>query len=167
MTISLIVALSQNKAIGINNNLPWHLPADLKFFKRTTLGKPVIMGRKTFDSLGKALPGRTNIVVSANKDLQLPEGVILAHSLTEAINRLQHEGADEIFIIGGAQLFALALPMAERLYLTQVHTIITNADVFFPDFDHSHWKLVWEEKHIADEQHAHAFTFQQLERISL
>jgi dihydrofolate reductase len=167
MTISLIVALAQNKAIGINNKLPWHLPNDLKFFKRTTLGKPVIMGRKTFDSLGKALPGRTNIVVSTNKNLQLPDGVILVHNFNDAINRLAHEGAEEIFIIGGAQLFTLALPLADRLYLTQVHAIIADADVFFPEIDHSHWKQVWEENHSADEQHQYAFTFQQLERISL
>ncbi len=167
MTISIIVALSNDRAIGRDNTLPWHLPEDLKFFKRTTLGKPVIMGRKTFQSLGKALPGRTNMVISHNPELALPEGTLLFHDLTQAVQRCAHLAMDEIFIIGGAQLFTLALPLADRLYLTRVDTQIPDAHVFFPEIDHSHWKLVWEEEHLADEKHAYNYTFQQLERVVL
>ena len=155
MLLSAIVALSTNNAIGKDNQLPWHLPDDLKFFKRTTMGKPVLMGRKTYESMGKPLPGRLNIVVSHQKDLQLPEGVLLYNSLDEAIDRLEKEATDEAFIIGGGKIFEETMDQLDRLY------------AFFPDIDHSHWKIVWEEDHAADEKHKYAFTFQQLERINL
>ena len=167
MTLSFIVAISDNNAIGKQNGLPWYLPEDLKFFKRTTLGKPVIMGRKTFDSLGKPLPGRLNIVISSQKDLNLPEGVILAHDLQTAIQRVEHETADEAFVIGGAIIFKLAMPFAERMYITRVHANIHDADVFFPHMDHTHWKLAWEEAHPADDKHLYPYTFQRYERVEL
>ncbi len=167
MEISFIVAASENNAIGVNNTLPWHLPEDMKFFKRSTMGKPVMMGRKTFESLGKPLPGRLNIVVSGNKDLALPEGVLLYTDLNEAIERLKEENVDEGFIIGGGKVFEETMPVADRIYMTRVHTIIDEADAFFPSIDHTHWKLVWEEHHNADDRHKYDFTFQKFERIDL
>lgn len=167
MIRSAIVAISNNNAIGKGNQLPWHLPNDLKFFKKTTIGKPVLMGRKTYDSLGKPLPGRLNIVVSRQKNLTLPSEVVLVHNIDKGIERLEQENAEEVFIIGGSTIFEETISLIDRLYLTKVHTEIAMADAFFPDIDHSHWKIVWEEKHEADERHQYSYTFQQLERINL
>lgn len=167
MILSTIVAVSDNHAIGINNQLPWHLPNDLKFFKKTTLGKPVLMGRKTFESLGRPLPGRLNIVISHQKDLNLPDGVLLFHTISEGMERMEKENTDEGFIIGGGKIFEETLNLVDRLYITKVHANIEGANTFFPDIDHTHWKLVWEEKNSADEKHQFAYTFQQLERINL
>jgi dihydrofolate reductase len=167
MILSFIVAIAENKAMGKNNSLPWHLPEDFKYFKKTTLGKPVLMGRKTFDSLGKPLSGRLNIVISTQKNLQIPEGVLLFHDIDSAIKRLEIENTEEAFIIGGAKIFEETMPLADRLYITRVHTVIPDADTFFPDMDHTHWKLVWNEDHPADERHKYAYTFQRYERIEL
>ncbi len=167
MILSAIVAVSENNAIGVDNQLPWHLPDDLKFFKRTTLGKPVLMGRKTYESLGKPLPGRLNIVISRQQDLQLPEGVLLFQDLREGIERLEKEVTDEGFIIGGGKIFEETMDVLDRLYITKVAAVIPDATAFFPEVDHSHWKLVWEEEHAADEKHRYAFTFQQLESVDL
>jgi len=167
MILSAIVAVAEDGAIGRDNQLPWHLPEDLKFFKRTTMGKPVLMGRKTYDSLGKPLPGRLNIVVSNNKDLQLPEGVLLYNDLQKAIERLEEEKNDEVFIIGGGKIFADTIHQLDQLYITRVHTTVPDANAFFPHIDHSQWKLVWEEAHEADEKHAYPFIFQQYKRIEL
>ena len=167
MILSFIVAASENNAIGRNNNLPWSLPEDLKFFKMTTMGKPVVMGRKTFEALGRPLPGRLNIVLSQNKDIHLPNSVLLFDNFNEALKHLESIGVDEAFIIGGGAIFELLLPVANRLYMTRVHTTIPDADTFFPNIDHTHWKLVWEEKHEADAKHLYPFTFQQHERIEL
>lgn len=167
MILSFIVAVAENDAIGRNNVLPWHLPEDLKFFKRTTLGKPVLMGRKTYESLGKPLPGRLNIVVSENKELALPEGVLLYSDINAAVERMQQETAEEGFIIGGGKIFEETMPIADRMYITRVHAAIPDGDVFFPNIDHTHWKMVWEEKHTADEKHKYSFDFQQYERIEL
>jgi len=164
MILSFIAAIDENNAIGKGNQLPWHLPEDLKFFKRTTLGKPVLMGRKSYKSLGKPLPGRLNIVIS-KQDLQLPEGVLLYNDLQTAIERLQQEPTDEGFIIGGGQIFTQAMSLADKMYLTRVHTTIAGADAFFPEIDHTHWKMIHEEAHHADEKHKYDFTFQQYERI--
>ena len=166
MTLSAIVALDENNAIGRDNQLPWHLPEDLKFFKRTTFGKPVLMGRKTYDSLGKPLPGRLNIVVSGQKDLSLPEGVLLYNDLNAAIERLKEEEVEEGFIIGGGKIFAETLPITDRLYITVVHTKVSGAEAFFPHVDHTHWKLVSEDPRPADEKHAYAYTFQQWNRVN-
>ena len=167
MILSFIVAVSENNAIGRHNTLPWYLPEDLKFFKRTTMGKPVIMGRKTFESLGRALPGRLNIVLSGNKDLVLPEGVLLYNDINAAIERLKSEPSEECFIIGGGKVFETTMPMVDRMYITRVHCNVPDADAFFPNIDHTHWKLTWEEKHNADEQHQYAYDFQQYERIEM
>lgn len=157
--------MSENNAIGRDNDLPWHLPDDLKFFKRTTLGKAVLMGRKTYDSMGKPLPNRLNIVVSSDKNLQLPEGVLLYNNLEDAVTRLQQEDADEGFIVGGGKIFEQTMDITDRIYLTRVHTTIEDAEAFFPHMDHTHWKLAWREEHPADEKHAYAFTFEQWDRI--
>ena len=168
MIFTLIAAVSENNAIGRNNELPWKLPEDLKFFKRTTLGKPVIMGRKTFEALGKPLPGRLNIVLSRNKELTLPDGVLLLGDITEATEYLEnseeYKDLEQAFIIGGGQVYQQAMPLAERMFITRVHTTVNDADAFFPVIDHTHWKLVWEEQHSKDEKHAYSFTFQQYER---
>lgn len=167
MILSFIVAVSDNNAIGRHNTLPWHLPEDLKFFKRTTMGKPVIMGRKTFDSLGRPLPGRLNIVLSSHKDIVLPEGVLLFDDINTAIERLQSEPVNESFIIGGGKVFETTLPYADRMYITRVHCTIPDADAFFPEIDHTHWKLTWDEDHPADEQHQYAYSFQHYDRIEM
>jgi dihydrofolate reductase len=167
MILSFIVAVAENNAIGRHNTLPWYLPGDLKFFKRTTITKPVIMGRKTFESLGRPLPGRLNIVLSGNKDLVVPEGVLLYDDINAAIERLQREPVEESFIIGGGKVFETTFPLVDRLYITRVHCTIPDADTFFPEIDHTHWKLTWEEHHPADQQNQYAYTFQQYDRIEM
>ncbi len=167
MIVSFIVAASENNAIGKDNALPWHLPEDLKFFKKTTMGKPVMMGRKTFESLGKPLPGRLNIVLTSNKDLTVPDGVLVINDIDTAVERLQNEQVEEGFIIGGGKVFAETMGIADRIYLTRIACTIADADAFFPDIDHTHWKLTWEEPHNADEKHKYDYTFQQYDRIEL
>jgi len=166
MILSAIVAVAENNAIGRDNQLPWHLPDDLKFFKRTTMGKPVLMGRKTYESLGKPLPGRLNIVISG-QELRLPDGVMLCHSIEEGIALLEQDGKEEGFIIGGGKIFEETLNDLDRIYLTKVKTVVEDATAFFPEIDHAHWRISWEETHPADEKHAFPFVFQQLERIIL
>jgi len=166
MIISFVVAAAENNVIGVDNQLPWRLPEDLRFFKRTTLGKPVVMGRKTWESLGgKPLPSRQNIVLSS-KPMMLPEGVLHSTSLEEALNTARESGAAETCIIGGGQIFQAALPLADIIYLTRVHTVIEGGDAHFPTLDATEWKLVWEEPHQADEKNNFDFTFQRWERIS-
>ena len=164
MTLSLIVATSLNRAIGINNQLPWHLPADLKFFKTTTMGCPVVMGRKTFQSIGRTLPGRKNVVItrdsSFNSDKQFD--IELALGFNEAMSSLHSE--KEIFIIGGGEIFKQAISIANIIYLTIVNTTI-DGDVFFPEIDLNKFKLVWEEKHQADEKNKFDYTFQKFVSI--
>jgi dihydrofolate reductase len=135
MILSLIVAVAENGVIGKDNRLPWHLPEDLRYFKQVTLGKPVVMGRKTFESIGRPLPGRSNIVVTGDPDWRA-EGVLVAHSLEEALTLASGE---EVFVIGGARLFAEALPRAQRLYLTEIHRAY-QGDVRFPDWNRAEWR---------------------------
>jgi len=144
MKISLVWAMAQNRVIGRNNQLPWYLPEDLKYFKRITLGKPVIMGRKTFDSIGKPLPGRTNIVVTRNRDWSF-EGVRTVDSLEAARELCENQaivdGTEEAMIIGGAEIYRQAMPLADRLYLTEVHADV-EGDATFPEFDRSQWQEI-------------------------
>ncbi|PVZ15499.1 MULTISPECIES: dihydrofolate reductase [unclassified Pseudomonas] len=144
LPLSLIAAHAENGVIGIDNSMPWHLPGDFKYFKATTLGKPIIMGRKTWDSLGRPLPGRLNLVVSRQPGLVL-EGAEVFGSLPAAIERAEawarEQGASEVMLIGGAQLYALGLPHADRLYLTRVE-LAPQGDAWFPEFDRSAWKKV-------------------------
>jgi dihydrofolate reductase len=167
MLLSFIVAVSENNAIGKNNALPWHLPDDLKFFKRTTMGKPVLMGRKTYESLGKPLPGRLNIVVTTREWLDVPDGVVVYNDLNSAVERLQQEENEEGFIIGGGMIFSETIGLVERMYITRVNCIVPDATAFFPAVDHTHWKLTHEEKHEADEKHKYSFSIQQFDRIEL
>lgn len=143
LTLSLIAAVAQNGVIGINNTMPWHLPGDFQYFKAKTLGKPIIMGRKTWDSLGRPLPGRLNLVVSRQTGLQL-EGAEVFESLDAALERAMtwadEHGADEVMLIGGAQLYAQALEQADRLYLTRVD-LNPDGDTWFPEFKAGRWVL--------------------------
>ncbi len=166
MILSAIVAAADDLAIGINNQLPWHLPEDLKFFKRTTLGKPVIMGRKTYESLGKPLPGRLNVVLSKQQKLNLHEGVQHYADINEVLRLLEQQNTEEAFIIGGGAIFKETMGIMDHLYITRVHTTVPGADAHFPHIDHAQWKLTWEEKHPADEKHAFPYTFQKWERLS-
>lgn len=144
LPLSLIAALGENRVIGVDNSMPWHLPGDFKYFKATTLGKPIIMGRKTWDSLGRPLPGRLNLVVSRQTDLAL-EGAEVFPSLEAAVERAEawalEQGVDELMLIGGAQLYAQGLEQAHRLYLTRV-ALSPEGDAWFPEFDRGQWKLV-------------------------
>lgn len=163
MILSLIVAIAEEGAMGINNTLPWHLPADLRFFKQTTMGKPVIMGSRTWESLGRPLPGRLNIVLSS-RNITLPEGVLLFDSLPDALERVKEEPGDEAFIIGGSKVFEEAIPVLDRMYITRIETTVEGADTFFPDVDLSAWTLQWEEQHSPDEKNKYEYRFQRWER---
>jgi dihydrofolate reductase len=162
--ISLVVAFARNRAIGLNNKMPWHLPEDLKYFKRVTMGKPVIMGRNTFESIGRPLPGRPNIVISRNTDYKA-DGITLVNSLEAALTaaqKLLSPGQDEVMVIGGAQIYAQALPQADRLYLTEVDAE-PEADAFFPAIARSDWNEVARETHPACERNPYSYSFVVLE----
>ncbi len=158
--ISLIVAMAQNGVIGSDNSLPWRLPEDLRRFRAFTLGKPILMGRKTFESLGRPLPGRTNLVLTRDRGWFAP-GVIVVHSVEEALS--QSGSSDELVVIGGAQIYRLVLPVARRIYLTHVHADVPG-DITFPEFDSTQWADVECSTHPADESHAYPLTFVTLER---
>jgi dihydrofolate reductase len=160
MRISLIAAVATNRVIGHRNRLPWRLPADLQHFKRVTMGKPVVMGRKTWESIGRPLRGRVNIVISRDTALQA-EGCVVVHSVEQALEAAA--GADEIMIMGGAELYAQALPRADRLYLTEVRADV-QGDVWFPDIDRGDWIEVSRERHCADEKNDHDYEFVVLDR---
>lgn len=164
MTLSFIAALDEARAIGHNGGMPWHLPDDLKFFKRVTMGKPLLMGRKTWELLPGRLPGRPHLVVSSRPMENLPEDVRAFTSLPEALEALKEYDSEEAVVIGGGVLFRELLPQANRLYLTQLHTRVPDADTFFPEIDFTEWRKVWEEHHPADGRHAFPFTFEQWER---
>lgn len=159
MTISIIVAASENRVIGKDNDLPWHLPEDLKHFMNTTRGHPVVMGRKTFETLQQPLTDRPNIVITRNPEYTA-DGAIIVHSLNDAIKKAREITSEdeEIFILGGSAIFREALPMADRLYLTRVHAHL-EGDVFFPEWDPSQWKLLEERHHPVDDRHQYAMTF--------
>ena len=158
--ISIIVAIDENKAIGKDNQLLWHLPNDLKFFKKTTSGHPIIMGRKTFDSIGKPLPNRKNIIISRNKDLKI-EGAEVYPSLTAALKSVEEE--NEVFIIGGAEIYKQALPTSDKIYLTQVHHQF-EADTYLDGFDQGDWETVLKEDHFKDEKHLYNYSFVLLQK---
>lgn len=161
MTIAIAVATGENKEIGKNNQLLWHMPADLKFFKQTTSGHTVIMGRKTFDSVGKPLPNRRNIVITRDTDLRIA-GAEVVNSLDEALSITQNE-EKPVFIIGGAEIYRQALPKTDLLYLTTIHHQF-DADTFFPEFDRNEWEVLSSEPHQADEKNKYDYTFEVLKR---
>lgn len=162
MKISLIVAMDKQRLIGRQNQLPWRLPADLKYFKNVTLGKPVLMGRKTYESLGKPLPGRQNIIITHNTNF-IAEGCEIAHSLEAAFDLCKD--ADEIMVIGGAQLYQAALPYAQRLYITWVHGDF-KGDTFFPAWSPDEWNEISRESHDIDDKNLFPYTFVILERLT-
>jgi dihydrofolate reductase len=171
----IIVAIADNNAIGKDNALLWHISEDLKFFKRTTTGCPVIMGRKTFESIGRPLPKRTNIVIS--RGFTAPEGVIVVPSLSEAYNAViqdlschsepVEESPSRCFIIGGGQIYAQAITDADRLIVTHVHTIIEDADTFFPEIDPSIWQVEERSEMLHDDESGFDFEFATYKRVAL
>lgn len=158
MLISIIVAASENNAIGKNNQLLWHLPNDLKFFKNTTWGMPVIMGRKTFESVNRPLPGRMNIVITRQADWKA-DGVTSATSLKEALHKAEVANYKQAFVIGGGEIYKDALHKAEVVYLTRVHTTI-NGDTYFPILQEDIWQMESREDYKKDEKHAYDYSFQ-------
>jgi dihydrofolate reductase len=161
MLISLIVAMAENRVIGRGNQMPWHLPADLRHFKNVTLGKPVIMGRKTYESIGRPLPGRRNVVITRNTAWQA-EGVECADSLDAALALVDTHA--EVMIIGGGQLYREALPLAHRLYLTHIQLSVMDADTWFPDYSSFQWALLSDEQHEPDEKNPYYYRFETLDR---
>ncbi len=165
MIVSLLVAMDERGGIGLHNRLPWHLSADLKRFKELTLGHHVIMGRKTYESIGRNLPGRIMLVLTRDKDFKA-EGALVAGSLPSALDLAARAGEDEAFIIGGGQVFAQALPLADRIYLTRVHATL-DADVFVPAFDEHLWRQTCLSTHQADEKNDYPYSFYILEKIKV
>ena len=158
MKLSLVAALDRNNAIGRDNAMPWHLPDDFRHFKALTLGKPILMGRKTAESLGRALPERLNLMLTRSGRVPF-EGMQAVASIDEAKMIALDSGVDELCVIGGAEIYALALPSADVLHLTHVDAEVVGADAFFPAFDASRWRVVKREPHAADAKHAFAFEF--------
>jgi dihydrofolate reductase len=163
MILSLLVAADEGNLIGKNNQLPWVLPSDLKYFKNQTWGMPLIMGRKTFESLGKPLPGRQSIVITRNKDWKF-EDVFVVHSVEEAIEKAGGLGAKEVFVIGGAEIFKTVFPIANRIYITRIHHRF-EGDAWFPAIPENEWKKTSSRFIAADEKNAWDHTFEIWERI--
>lgn len=161
MSLSIVVAVAENGVIGAANALPWRLPDDLKRFKALTLGKPVVMGRKTYDSIGRPLPGRTNIVVSRQSGLTIP-GCVVVSSIEAALAAAG--AAPEVVLVGGAQLYRAALPAVSTIHLTRVHAAVAG-DTLFPELEPAQWRETVVGTHPADERHEYAFTFLTLERV--
>ena len=164
MIISLIAAVDQAGGIGKDGKVPWHISADLKYFKRITMGHFVIMGRKTFESIGKPLPGRTNLILSNQSEFQ-PANTVVFHSLESALSYSREQGEEEVFIIGGEKVFQQSIPFAQRIYLTKVDNEF-DCDVFFPQIEIASWQVVESDHHSKGETQQIAFTFQVLEKIS-
>lgn len=162
MIVSAIVAATENHVIGLHNDIPWYLPADLKYFKKTTLGHAVIMGRHTYRSIGRPLPKRTNIILSRDPFLAV-QGCLVAHSIEEALTLAADAGETEAFIIGGGAVYAAALPLLDRVYLTRVHTTL-EGDTHFPVLEAHQWAQIAAEHHEADERNEYAYTFEQYHR---
>jgi len=158
MNITLVVAASENNAIGLNNQLLWHLPKDMRFFKNTTWGMPILMGRKTFESMGsKPLNGRLNIIITRNKNW-VSEDVTVVHTMEEAIALATKFSYNELLVIGGGEIYKMALPLAQKIWLTRVHTTI-EGDVYFPTLN-ADWELISSIQNAADEKHKFSFDFE-------
>lgn len=166
--LAVMVATAENGVIGRDNGLPWHLPEDLRYFKRVTLGKPVIMGRKTFESIGRPLPGRLNIVITRRQDFRA-EGVVAVSSLEQALGRAadaaRADGVDELVVIGGADIYRLAIGRADRLYITEIHACV-EGDVRLPEIDWADWREVRRERHPAAGSNSFDYSFVVYERDS-
>lgn len=166
MKLTMIAAQAENRVIGRNNQLPWYLPEDLKYFKRVTMGKPIIMGRKTYESIGKPLPGRTNIVLTSQPGFSA-EGVVVCHSMDEAVEHAsavaEVNGCDEAVVIGGEAIYTEMLPRADRIYLTEVHAQV-EGDAFFPAFDRGDWQEVARESFARSGPNPYDYSFVVLDR---
>jgi len=161
--VAILVAASENNIIGKGNSIPWRLPADMRYFRRLTTGNVVIMGRKTFDSIGKTLPDRANVIVTRQNDFRVP-GAFVAHSLRDALEKGRASGRD-VFVIGGEEIYRQALPYVDRVYLTRIHAHI-DGDACFPQLDRKEWLLVSTESKTPDEKHKFAFDFEVYQRIN-
>ncbi len=169
MRIALIVAMARNRVIGRNNALPWHLPGDLRYFRQITMGKPVIMGRKTWDSIGRPLPGRTNVVITRNAEWSVPVGAARVESLDAALVKAdaqaELDGVDEVMIIGGGQIYAEALALVDRLYVTQVHAEVAG-DAYFPVVNWDEWEEIGREDFSASDNNPYDYSFVIYQRLS-
>jgi len=163
MRISAIAAMSKNRIIGKDNQIPWYLPADLRFFQRTTMGHHVIMGRKNYESLGKPLKRRSNIIITRNPYF-ISSGCLVVHTLEEALSLAHEGGEEEAFIIGGGEIYRLALDYLDRIYLTTID-LITDGDVTFPEIDPDQWRVTSEESFATDEKNKYPFIIQVIDRI--
>lgn len=163
MNLTLIAAMAKNRVIGKDNDLIWHFPDDLKHFKKLTSGHHVIMGRKTYESVGRPLPNRTNIIITRQQDYQA-EGCLIAHDLESALALVEND--DQPFIVGGAEIYKQSLDFAKTIELTLIHSEY-EGDTYFPDFDTNIWKLARGEKREADDKHAHPFEFLTYKKINL
>jgi len=162
MIISQIVAASLNNVIGKDNGLPWRMPTDMAYFKNTTWGHHIVTGRRNYEAEGKALPGRVNIVLTRNPDFQISDGIVV-HQLDEAIEFASKAGEDELFIVGGAEIYKLAMQLTERIYLTRIHAHI-EGDTFYPELDMTVWKQVSIHRRKADEKNPYDYDFLVYER---
>nr|AIA19255.1 Dihydrofolate reductase [uncultured bacterium] len=162
MILSIIVAAAENGVIGKDGKMPWRLPAESAYFRGTTLGHPVITGRKNYEGMGRPLPDRLNVVITRQPDYKVPPGVIVVHTLADALGLPQVRDQAEVFIIGGSQIYDEAMPMTDKLYLTKIHADI-EGDTFFR-YDPDEWELEWSEHHPADAENKYAFTLQRLVR---
>jgi len=162
MKLSIVVAMAANGVIGRDNQLPWHLPADLKHFKQLTTGKPILMGRKTRESIGRPLPERTNIVITRDPDYQVP-GCVVVHSVDAALRAAGHHS--EVMVIGGSELYRQVLPQTSTIYLTRVHAAV-EGDAVFPELDDSEWREVERIDCESDEKNVYAYSFITLERVT-
>ena len=161
MKISIIVAMATNGVIGRNNQLPWHLPADLKHFKQTTMGKPILMGRKTWESIGRPLPGRTNIVITRDSSYSAA-GCVVVNSIDAAIAAAGEQ--DEVMVIGGAELYRQVLSDTDTIYLTRIHAVV-EGDTCFPEIRNTEWHQVERVDYEADEKNSHGYSFIRLDRV--
>jgi len=162
MIISTIVAVAKNNVIGKDNDIPWYLPADLKYFKKITTGHHIVMGRKCYESIGRPLPKRTNVIVTRNPFF-IATGCLVTHNVAEAVQLAEANGEEEVFIIGGGQIYEIALPHVDRIYLTEVDLEV-EGDIFFPEINQKEWILIEETKCQADEKNEYDYTFKILER---
>lgn len=164
MTVSAIAAVDKNNVIGKDGDIPWRLPADLVYFKRRTLNHHIIMGRRTFESIGHPLPKRTNIIVTRNPFF-IASNCLIASSVEEALSIAHENGETEAFIIGGGEIYRQSMPFWDRVYLTRVETAVEGGEVFFPDLPGNEWRLLSSESHEADEKNVHRYTFEVYERM--
>ena len=162
MIISQIVAVSLNNVIGVNNGLPWDMPSDMAYFKAKTLGHHIVMGRRNYEAEGKALPGRVNIVLTRNTGYKIPDGIVV-HRIEEAIDIARNAGETELFIVGGEQIYRLAMPFTDRIYLTRIHTVV-EGDTFYPELDEKVWKEISRISNKKDQRNPFDYDFLVYER---